>query len=172
MHAEHNLGWYSLIIQKSKRECLNVTITERKYDADTFHHKISRPSRDSKERFPLSQLVLGHKQSHQTGNLIRRTIIITKLLERHVGRSQPKTSAKMEWCMALNRDYTDTEAEYPSTVTNLKGRKSLTMLQTRWAQNGHREREEAATGRPGCPREDKRRSTQDEVETEPATLFN
>lgn len=123
------LGRYPLIIKIQKR-AFKFYNHLKSSDPGTLHNK-AFTHKETLERGPLSQLVQGLCSQTQAEppdrNAIRLNQIIRKQKENYLThwKESTKNQSKLECYLALNREYS--VADYLTTVTDPKLRKSLTM---------------------------------------------
>lgn len=125
------LGQFPLLIRIQKR-AIKFYKHLKTSDPNSYHYKALQCQEESMEKSPLSQLVLSLSSSNSTRpqdspHTIWTHQIIEKQKEHYINywTSTTKMQSKLQCYLALNRQYT--VAEYLSTVTDEKLRKTLTM---------------------------------------------
>lgn len=126
------LGQFPLLIRIHKR-AIKFYKHLKTSDPNSYHYKALQCQEERLEKSPLSQLVLrlsstnSTRQAQDSPHTIGAQQIIEKEKEHYINywTSKTKTQSKLQCYLALNRKYT--VAEYLSTVTDEKLRKTLTM---------------------------------------------
>ena len=136
------LGQYPLIIKIQKR-AIKFHKHLQSSDPDSYQYKALQCQELNKDRSPLCQLVLklcphtpDLQDRHQT---IWPNQIISKQKENYIKywKETTKSQSKLEFYLTLNREYM--VAEYLTTVTDIKLRKTLTMYRLAIETGRHRQ---------------------------------